>query len=61
MKCLQNNTRFFHRGSPQGTSFLPMYLLGLKKRYTFALYTGNDLWDKVGIQYDNFLENFRDR
>jgi len=62
------NVKHIHEpGKYQGTSFLPMFLLGLQKGYTFALHTGNmifirnDLWEKVGIQYDNFLENFRDK
>ena len=51
-------------GVYQGTSFRPMFNLGLEKGYKFILHTGNmffirnDLFDKLNINYDNELENF---
>ena len=52
-------------GSYDGTSFLPMYRLGIKKGYEFVLHTGNmifvrsDLYPTLGLHYSNPLENFR--
>ena len=52
-------------GKYLGTSFKPMYDLGMKKGYKFVLHTGNmifireDLYDKLGITYDDPIENFR--
>ena len=52
-------------GAYRFTGFLPMYNLGKEKGYTFALHTGNmffvrnDLFDKLGIKYDDPVENFR--
>jgi hypothetical protein len=49
----------------QGTSFRPMFDLGLEKGYKFVLHTGNMifidsyLFDKLNINYVNELENFR--
>jgi len=62
-----NNKTYIHKdGVCQGTSFMPTYLLGLEKGYTFLLHTGNmifirnDLVEKINFPFpDNFLENFR--
>lgn len=61
-----NNTKYIHEpGLYMGTSFLPTYILGIQKGYTFVLHTGNmffvrtDYFDKLGIKYDDPLENFR--
>ena len=49
----------------QGTGFKPTFDLGLEKGYTFILHTGNmifirnDLFNKLNINYNNPLENFR--
>lgn len=48
-----------------GTAFKPMLKLGIEKGYKFVLHTGNmffirnDLFDKLNINYENPLENFR--
>lgn len=48
-----------------GTAFKPMLKLGIEKGYKFVLHTGNmffirnDLFDKLNINYENSLENFR--
>ena len=48
-----------------GTSFRPTLNLGTDKGYKFVLHTGNmffvknDLFDKLNINYDDELENFR--
>jgi len=61
-----NNKEYIHEpGLYNGTSFLPMYNLGVQKGYTFVLHTGNmffirnDYFDKLDIKYNNPLENFR--
>lgn len=47
-----------------GTSFRPMLELGIQKGYKFLLHTGNmifardDLFDRIGISYNDPLENF---
>lgn len=51
-----------------GTSFMPMYLLGIKKGYKFVLHTGNmifvreDLYDKLNLnpaEFRTVFQNFR--
>ncbi len=61
-----DNPNWIHTpGKYQGTGFKPTFDLGLQKGYTFVLHTGNmffvrnDLVDKLGITYENPLENFR--
>ena len=52
-------------GIYQGTSFLQMYNLGIKKGYKFILHTGNmffirnELFDQLNFNYNDPLENFR--
>ena len=60
------NTEHIHKPNHfQGTSFFPMYKLGLEKGYSFVLHTGNmifirdDLYSKLNLYYFNYLENFR--
>lgn len=49
----------------QGTGFKPTYDLAIEKGYKFILHTGNmffirsELFDKLNINYNNPLENFR--
>ena len=59
------NTLHIHEeGKYQGTGFRPMFDLGYEKGYKFVLHTGNmifvreDLFDKIGISYEDPLENF---
>lgn len=59
------NTRHIHEaGKYEGTGFRPMFDLGCEKGYKFVLHTGNmifvreDLFDKIGISYEDPLENF---
>jgi hypothetical protein len=61
-----NNTEHIHTpGKYQGTGFRPTFNLGIKKGYKFVLHTGNmifvryDLFDKLDLNYQNELENFR--
>lgn len=61
-----DDTMYIHDGiTYQGTGFRPTYDLGLEKGYTFVLHTGNmifvrnDYFPKLGITYNNPLENFR--
>jgi ABC-type glycerol-3-phosphate transport system substrate-binding protein len=61
-----NDSKYIHKpGKYLGTGFNPTYYLGIEKGYKFILHTGNmffirsDLFDKLGITYNNPLENFR--
>lgn len=61
-----NNSDHIHDNiTYESTGFKPMYDLGIKKGYTFALHTGNmffirnDFFHKLDIKYENPLENFR--
>jgi len=60
----KNDKHIHQPGKYQGTGFLPTYNLGIKKGYKFILHTGNmffirkDLFDKLGINYKDPLENF---
>jgi hypothetical protein len=63
-----NITNHIHTpGLYEGTSFRPMYDLGIKKGYTFILHTGNmifvknDLFNILNIEITNPLQNFRNR
>lgn len=52
-------------GKYQGTGFMATFMLGIQKEYTFVLHTGNmifvrnDLFEKLNINYNSPLENFR--
>jgi hypothetical protein len=61
-----NNNHYIHEPNKYGgTGFKPTFDLGIEKGYKFILHTGNmffirdDLFDKLNINYDNPLENFR--
>lgn len=61
-----NNEEHIHTPDKyQGTAFRPTFNLGIEKGYKFVCHTGNmifvrnDLFDKLNIQYNNELENFR--
>ena len=61
-----NNNNYIHQPpNYNGTGFRPTFNLGLEKGYRFILHTGNmffirnDLFDKLNINYNNELENFR--
>lgn len=61
-----NNEVHIHTSKKyNGTAFKPMLKLGIEKGYKFVLHTGNmffirnDLFDKLNINYENPLENFR--
>lgn len=60
-----NNIHIHDGVNYTSTAFKPTYDLGIEKGYTFVLHTGNmffirnDLFDKLNINYDNPLENFR--
>jgi hypothetical protein len=61
-----NNLEHIHTpGKYDGNGFRPTLNLGLEKGYKFVLHTGNmffirnELFDNLGITYNNELENFR--
>lgn len=61
-----NNEEHIHTPDKyQGTAFRPTFNLGIEKGYKFVCHTGNmifvrnDLFDKLNIQYNHELENFR--
>ena len=64
--ALPDDEKYIYRkGKYSGTGFRPTFNLGIEKGYTFVLHTGNmffvrnDLFSKLGITYENELENFR--
>lgn len=61
-----DNKRHIHTPNVyEGTGFLPMFNLGVKKGYTFVLHTGNmffiknELYSKLNMESAHPLDNFR--